>query len=59
MAKRRVPDVVRQFFVEIVRGGGRIGGQSRSKGKVMAFRRNIAATRTKRMRYLNGGPHGD
>ena len=34
MAKRRVPDEVRQFLVEMERGGGHIGRKSRSKTKV-------------------------
>jgi len=57
MAKRRVPDVVRQFLVEMERGGGHIGRKSRSKTKVAVAKRTIVAARPKRMRSLTGGPH--
>ncbi len=56
MAKRRVPDVVRQFLVEMERGGG-TGRKSRSKTKVAVAKRTIVAARPKRMRSLTGGPH--
>lgn len=57
MAKRRVPDVVRQFPVEMERGGGHVGRKSRSKTKVAVANRTIEDARPKRMRSLTGGPH--
>ncbi len=59
MTKCRVPDVVRQFLVEMERGGGRIGRKSRSKTKVAVVKRTIVAARARRMRSLMGGPHAD
>lgn len=57
MAKVRVPEVVRQFLVELERGGGHIGRKSRAKTKVAMAKRTIVAARPKRMRSLTGGPH--
>ena len=59
MAKRRVPDMVRQLFVELEHGGGRIGRMFTLKGNVTAARRNIAAARIKRVGILKGGSHAD
>lgn len=59
MAKHRVPDVFRQFLVEMGRCGDHIGRKSRSKTKVAVAKRTIVAARPKRMRNLTGGPHAN